>query len=69
MLNIHMAGMAENQGFAATRSHNLNPERFLSTVVVFQVFERPDVMYLYLSGHAGYSALFTHLGEEPLFQF
>ena len=64
-----MAGMAEDQGFPSAGSHDLNPLWLLSTGVLFQVFERPDVMDLYLSGHAGDSALFTHLGEEPLFQF
>ena len=63
MLNIHMAGVAENQRFAAARGHDLNPERLLSTVVLFQVFECPNVVDLYFVRHASCPALFTHLSK------
>src|SRR6266567_1171541 len=69
MLDVHVAGVTEDECFSSARSHNLNPLWLLSTGILFQVFERPDVMHLYLSRHAGCPALFTSLGQDPSFQF
>lgn len=62
-----MAGMAEDERFPPAGGHDLNPLRFLSTIVLFQVFECSDVVNLDLRGHASGPALFTHLGQELLF--
>ncbi len=64
-----MAGMAEDQRFSPMGGHDLNPLWFLSTRVFFQVFECPDVMDLDFVRHASCPALFTYLGQEPLFEF
>ena len=69
MLDVHVAGVAEDERFSPARSHNLNPLWLFSASVLFQVFERSDVMHLYLSRHAGCPALFTSLGQDPSFQF
>ena len=60
---------AENQCFPAAASHDLDPLRLLSTCVLFQVFECPDMVNLDFIGHAGCPALFTLLGQEPFFEF
>ena len=44
-----MAGMAEDQRFSSAGGHDLYPLRLLSTRVLFQVFECPDVMDFDLS--------------------
>ena len=44
ILDIHMASTAEDQGFSTAGSHDLNPLGFLSTCVLFQVFECPNVV-------------------------
>lgn len=64
-----MAGVAEDQGFPVACGHDLHPLRLFSACILFQVFERPDVVDLYFVRHAGCPALLTHLGQEPLFQF
>ena len=64
-----MAGMAEDQGFPSAGSHDLNPLWLLSPGVLFQVFERPDVVNLDFLGHASYPALFAHLSQQSLFEF
>ena len=43
-MNVHVAGVAKNQGFPLPGSHDLYPLRFLSTCVFLQVFERPDMV-------------------------
>ncbi len=69
ILDIHMASTAENQGFSTAGSHDLNPLRFLSTRVFFQVFECPNVMDFDPVCHASCPTLFTDLGQKPFFQF
>jgi len=61
--------MAEDERFPPACGHDLKPLRFLSTCILFQVFERSHVMYLYLVRHTGCPALFTRLSQEPSFQF
>jgi len=68
-MEVSVTGATQDQRFSAASGHMLNPEGFLSTGILFQVFERPDVMHLYLSRHAGCPALFTSLGQDPSFQF
>jgi hypothetical protein len=68
-LNVHVTGVAKDQGFPLAGSHNLYPLRFLSTWILLQVLERPDMVYLDFVGGAGGSALFTRLGEQSLLQF
>ena len=63
MLYVHMAAMTEDERFPPACGHDLNPLRLLAACVFLQVFERPDVMNLYFVRHAGYFALFAHLGQ------
>jgi hypothetical protein len=64
-----MASTAENQRFSMAGCHDLNPLWFLSTRVLFQVFECPNVMDFDLVCHAGCPALFTDLSQKSFFQF
>ncbi len=64
-----MASTAEDQGLSTAGRHDLNPLRFLSTCVFFQVFECPNVMDFDPVCHASGPALFTDLGQESFFQF
>ncbi len=64
-----MASTAENQCFSTAGRHDLDPLRFLSTRVLFQIFERPNVMDFDLVCHAGCPTLLTHLSQKSFFQF
>ena len=64
-----MAGTAEDQGFSMAGRHDLNPSRFFSACVLFQIFECADVMDFDLVCHAGCPTVFTDLGQKPFFQF
>src|SRR5215471_6060958 len=44
--HILMAGGAEDQRLVFACRHDLDPGRFFSTIISFQVFQRPDVMHL-----------------------
>ena len=68
-MQIVMAGSAENQRLAATGSHDLDPEWLFPTIILFQVFECPNMMDLNLLRHAVYSTDFADLRQESLFQF
>jgi hypothetical protein len=53
----------------AVNTANLNPLGLFSSIVLFQIFECPDVVNLNFCGHAGCPALFADPGQEPLFEF
>ena len=60
-----MAGVAEDQGLALSRDHDLNPFRWRPSVLV-EVGQFPYVVYVYPVGGAAEFALFR---SEPLHQF
>src|SRR5262245_51467365 len=68
-MQVVMTGTAEDQRFASPGSHHLHPERLFPTLVGVQILECPHVMHLDLLGHAGRPTDFTHLRQEPFFQF
>ncbi len=68
-MKIVMAGSAEDQGLAATSSHDLDPEWLFPPIILVQVFEGPDMMDLDLCGESGRLTDFTGLCQESLFQF
>jgi hypothetical protein len=43
-MQIPVTGLTEDQGFAPTRGHDLDPSGFLSAVVGVQIFECPDMV-------------------------
>jgi hypothetical protein len=43
-MKIVMAGSAKNQRLAATSSHDLDPEGLFPAIIVFQVFECPNMV-------------------------
>src|SRR5271167_411270 len=69
ILDIHMAGTAEDQSFSTAGRHDLNPMWFFSTGVLFQVFKRSDVVDFDAVCHARCPTLLTDLGQKPFFQF
>jgi len=68
-MKIVMTGPAENQRFAATGSHDLDPEGFLPAIIWFQVFECPNMMDFDLCGQVSGLTDFTNLRQESLFHF
>ena len=64
-----MAGAAKNQRLAMTGSHDLHPTRLFLTLVLVQVFEGTDMVYLKLICPVGCPALFAYLSQKPLFEF
>ena len=68
-MKIVMAGSAENQRFAATGSHDLDPEGLFPTIIGVQVFESPDMMDFDRCCQGGSLTDFTNLRQESLFQF
>ncbi len=45
ILNILVTRSTKNQRFAASGSHDFDPERFFSARVAVQVFECPNMMH------------------------
>ncbi len=43
-MKIVMAGSAKNQRLAATSSHDLDPEGLFPAIIVFQVFQCPNMV-------------------------
>ena len=68
-MEVHVAGVAKNQRFALTGSHDLRPTRLFLTLVRLQIFEGTDVVYLKVICSVGCPAVFAYLGQEPLFEF
>ena len=66
-MQIVMAGSAENQRLAATSSHDLDPEWLFPTIILFQVFECPNMMDFDLCCESGGLTDFTDLRQEPPF--
>jgi hypothetical protein len=60
---------AEDERLPSASGHDLNPLGLFSSIVLFQIFEWPDVVNVNFCGHAGCPALFVDLGQEPLFEF
>ena len=54
--------LTENQCFASPGGHELDPLRFLSAVICFQIFESTDMVDLKFVGYVGCSADVTDLG-------
>ncbi len=69
ILDVHVTRSTENQGLAFPCCHHFHPSGFVAACVLFQVFERPDVVNLDFVCERCCSALLTNLGEEALFQF
>jgi hypothetical protein len=65
-MDILMTRTAKDQRFAATRCHARHPGRLFPAGILLEVFERPNMVYLYLVRG---STLFTNLRQEPLFEF
>src|SRR5258708_778629 len=69
ILDIHMTRSTEDQGFTFPCCHHLYPSGFLSPGILFQVFERPDVVNLDFVGKRCGSTLLADLREEAFFEF
>ncbi len=69
VLDVHVTRSTEDQGLAFPCCHHLYPSGFLSPGILFQVFERQDVVNLDFVGERCCSALLTDLGEQSFFEF
>ena len=66
-MKIVMAGPAENQRFAATSGHDLDPAWLFPAIISLQVFECPDMMDFDLCSESGCPTDFADLCQEPPF--
>jgi hypothetical protein len=68
-MESHMAGVAKDQRFAASGSHDLDPAGFFSAFVLVQIFESTNMMNLDTICPIRGPTVFTYLSQEPLFEF
>ena len=68
-MQVCMACATQYHGFAMARCHDLDPTGFVPTFVRVQVFESTNMMDLNLIAHMACPAVFTYLGQQPLFEF
>jgi len=61
-MQIPVTGLTEDQGFAPSSGHDLDPPGFVSAVVGVQIFECPDMVHLDFVGHVGCLTHLTNLG-------
>jgi hypothetical protein len=67
VLDIHVAGVTENECLSASGRHDPNPPGFLTTGICVEILEGTDMVDFNRIGEGSCSTVFTGLGEESFF--